>query len=193
MEAGNGCTGRARKRPAAYFYTLYNRRRYWTGRYSMEEVSLPGGRLFSDGIYPTKLTFEDLPEWYVEVYEGKLWGRLDAKRVTQLVYAPNYFFNHVYKDDRLYVSYDPARPIRLDAEYYKRWGGGLPEGEFLPGERRLRCYTGYRYSVSGPCMMTFVEAAAAYGYDAGACAAMLKEMKWKEEWYRKTWPRGRGC
>lgn len=61
--------------------------------------------LYSNGIYPTKLTAEDLPNWFLYGRFYKTFGYISTKNVVDLVYNPNLIFNHFLKDDFLYISY----------------------------------------------------------------------------------------
>ena len=65
----------------------------------------PEGYLFADGVYPTKVKPEDLPDWYVYGRYYKCFGYISAKDVKHMVYVPNKTFNHMFKDDMLYISY----------------------------------------------------------------------------------------
>ena len=90
----------ARKLAHLYSETKTNQR---TGMYKM--IYGKDETLFSGGIYPTKITASDLPEWYVHGRYYKHWGYLSAKGVKSLVYEPSKFSNHMFKDDFLYISY----------------------------------------------------------------------------------------
>lgn len=84
-----------RKRIASHFYT--DRIRLF---------SPASDTLYAKGQYRTKLTKDDLPEYfYCAHWYGKL-AYLDTKHVKQLVFRPCYSFDdHLYKDDSLYISY----------------------------------------------------------------------------------------
>lgn len=69
--------------------------------------------LYSQGRYRTKLTIDDMPEWYVEGIVYKTPGYIRAKGVVDLKYIPC-FFNHLFKDDVLLISY--TKPITYDKE-----------------------------------------------------------------------------
>lgn len=64
------------------------------------------GYLFSQGRYRTKIKAEDLPEYYIPGTYYRTPGFLSAKGVKQMVYKPNFWINHLFKDDYLYISYD---------------------------------------------------------------------------------------
>jgi len=85
--------------------------------------------LFSNGIYKTKITESDLPDWYMpgNFYAYKP-GYLSAKGVKALLYKPNLIFNHMFKDDMLYISYkdsvNETSPTTEFDEYI--WGNNIP-------------------------------------------------------------------
>ena len=60
--------------------------------------------LYSEGRYKTKLTGHDMPPWYMcGRYYGYAHGFLNTKDVAKLTYSPNLYFNHMFKDDFLYI------------------------------------------------------------------------------------------
>lgn len=63
------------------------------------------GYLYSHAKYPTKIKPEDLPEWYMHGRFFKQWGYLSAKGVTDMVYKPNNWVNHLFRDDILFIKY----------------------------------------------------------------------------------------
>lgn len=61
--------------------------------------------LFSQGKYPTKLTYRDLPGCFLSgTYYGAR-GYLRTDSIKGLWYRPCYHTNHMFKDDFLYISY----------------------------------------------------------------------------------------
>lgn len=69
--------------------------------------------LYSDGRYKTKMTAHDLPPWYMPgLYYGYVQGFLNTKDVAKLIYSPNFHFNHMFKDDFLYISYNSPSECR---------------------------------------------------------------------------------
>ena len=92
-----------------YTDTKFSRK---SGKFTYE--SLPDGRLYSNRVHPTNITAEDIPEWYMRGRYYKHFGYLSAKGIKDLVYVPNYIFNHFHKDDDLYISYD--KPITSHVE-----------------------------------------------------------------------------
>ena len=131
-------------------------------------VTNPDGSLFS-GVYKTKIFPEDLPEWYVEGYMYKRHGFMSAKGVKHLFYRPNYVFNHLYKDDTLFVSYDK---------------------EITPTENDdgFKWYEGYDYCLSGSVILDFVDAAEKYSrLDV---STIREELAKKKVWYYETYKSG---
>lgn len=77
-------------------------------------LSDAAGCLYSSGQYATKLKAEDLPAWYIPGYYYKRHGFMCAKGVKHLLYKPNMVFNHMFKDDILFISY--GEPMELVEE-----------------------------------------------------------------------------
>ena len=76
--------------------------------------------LFSQGRYSKKITANDFPAWFVKVLYYRHPGYLSAKRVVSLLYQQNYVFNHMFKDDFLYISYDkPIVPVPREQSVYR--------------------------------------------------------------------------
>lgn len=104
------------------------------------------GYLFSQGIYPTKLKEEDLPEYFIEGQYFRKHGFLSALGVKDLKYVPNMNVNHMFKDDFLYISYE--KPIieskksnLLDRfENYDTYIWGWNIIEFLKGVEKYSDY-----------------------------------------------------
>ena len=124
--------------------------------------------LFSSGIYPTKITPGDLPEWYVYGRFYKHWGYLSALGVKSLVYEPNKFSNHMFKDDFLYISYnEPILPNPdRSTSFYK--------------------YIGFDEYIYGGVIVSFLKAAEIYsGYDISEIKKQIEE---KRLWFKDTYP-----
>ena len=121
--------------------------------------------LYSEGRYKTKLTAHDMPPWYMRgLYYGYADGFLNTKNVSKLVYNPNLCFNHIFKDDFLYISYNTPskrRKIFNAEEPYDEyvWGFNIPK--FL--------YMAKRYS----------------GYDT---APIWQQIEEKRLWFQHTYP-----
>ena len=119
------------------------------------------GYLFSKGKYLTKIKVEDLPESYVEGTYYRTKGYLNAAGVKQMVYVPNMWINHMFKDDYLYVSYD-----KEIIEKVGTFGG--------------KDYDGYDIVIRGFNIISFLKAAEKYSnYD-------ISEIKEQIELKRKT-------
>lgn len=124
--------------------------------------------LFSGGTYPTKITAEDLPEWYVYGRYYKHFGYLSAKGVKHLLYTPNKWTNHMFKDDCLYISYDKPIVHNPNREmYYDR-------------------YTGYDEYIYGFAIVAFLKAAEKYsGYDISRIKDQIED---KRIWFKNNYP-----
>lgn len=124
------------------------------------------GYLFSQGRYRTKIQPDDLPELYVYGRFYKRWGYMSAKGVKYLCYRPNMVFNHMFKDDFLFISYN--QPI-ISAENDPLW------------------YKGYDEYVFGGAILSMVKAIDRYSdCDTTEVKAAI-EMKRK--WFKETYPR----
>ena len=105
-----------------------------------------------------KIKIDDLPDWYVFGRFYKHWGYLSAKGVKSLVYEPNRFSNHMFKDDFLYISYD---------------------AQIVPNPDRQTTwhkYTGFDEYIYGSAIISFLRAAEQYsGYDITEIKAQIEE------------------
>lgn len=88
--------------------------------------------LYSEGRYKTKITADDLSPWYLSgLYYGYVHGYLNTKGVTKLIYSPNLYVNHMFKDDFLYILYNSSskrRQLYHAEEPYNEyvWGFNIP-------------------------------------------------------------------
>ena len=120
---------------------------------------MPGGYLYANACYPTKLKGIDLPEWYVYGRFNKRFGYLSAKGITDMLYIPNMWVNHFLKDDCLLISYGgkiKAKPEKAQGTYFEK-------------------YQGWDESVWGREILTMLKAAEKYSdYDIRPFAPQLK-------------------
>lgn len=59
-----------------------------------------------------------MPDYFVKVYFGYKDYYISTKNIKDMLYKPNYFTSHLYKDDFLYVSYDkPISRNKTDSFY----------------------------------------------------------------------------
>lgn len=131
------------------------------------EVRNENETLFADGVYPTKITKDDLPEWYCPVTIRRRNGFLSAKGVVHLLYQPNYVFNHMFKDDFLYISYN--QPIVK-----------------VPREESIYRCVGFNEVICGGNIVRFVKAAEKYsGYDI---TQIKEEIERKRVWFKESYP-----
>ena len=139
-----------------------------TRRSGFKMVYGKDGTLFSCGTYATLIKPSDLPEWYVHGRYYKHWGYLSAKGVKHLVYTPNKFSNHMFKDDCLYISYkDPIVPN-------EDW------------EHRFYRFTGFDEYIYGSAIVRFLLAAEKYsGYDISEIKEQIED---KRLWFKNTYP-----
>lgn len=102
--------------------------------------------LYSNLKYPTKITPEDLPEWFVKGRYYKNHGFLSAKGVVDLAYKPNNWINHMFRDDSLYISFNkPIREVEVDSIIGK-----------------IMDFTDYDYVIDGTYAIDFVAAVKKY-------------------------------
>lgn len=117
--------------------------------------------LYSDGIYPTKIKEEDLPEWYFRYcyYYSRY---LSAKGVKDMVLKCNYMFtNHLHKDDILYISYN-----NKIEEYQNDYG---------------KTYRNYDRILSGNWIIEYIQMVKKYSnYDI---TELEQELERKRAWY----------
>lgn len=81
---------------------------YNKGDSRWDKITLENNCLFSDkrtGTYKTKITPDDLPEWYLNYWDGIRQNYINTKGVVDLIYRP-VLENHIFKDDALYISYN---------------------------------------------------------------------------------------
>lgn len=109
-------------------------------------VTLPGGYLYANARYPTKLKGTDLPEWYVYGRFYKCFGYLSAKGITDMLYIPNLWVNHFLKDDCLLISYGDIitkNPDQNAFEKYIGWDERVWGGEILNMLKAAEKYSDY--------------------------------------------------
>lgn len=112
--------------------------------------------LFS-GHHKTKITEEDLPEWYVFGRYYKMWGFLSTKGITDLRYIPNLWINHFLKDDCLLISY----------------GGKIEECQ---GSNPYDQYTGVDERIWGTEILDVLKGAKKFsGYDISGIVEQIRE------------------
>ena len=119
------------------------------------------GTLFS-GHHRTKISADDLPEWYIHGRYHKCWGYLSAQGITDLLYVPNRFTNHFLKDDVLYIAY----------------GGKIKEDASLGRDSINNKYSGFDESVWDNEIIDILKGARLYSnYDISGIIQQLKEKK----------------
>lgn len=99
-------------------YKGNNKKRYKCELYTSENYSGinvvgSGPYLFSNFHYKTKITKEDLPEWYVFGRYYKRFGYLSAKGVKYVKYHPNMWTNHYLRDDYLEITYSNNKVFEI--------------------------------------------------------------------------------
>lgn len=88
-----------------------------------DKIILDNNCLFSDkksGFYRTKITPDDLPEYYLTYWDGIRQNWINTKGVVDLVYRP-VLENHILKDDALYISYNGKIKELSRETYISTW------------------------------------------------------------------------
>lgn len=126
--------------------------------------------LYSNLKYPTKITPDDLPEWFVKGRYYKNHGFISAKGVVDLVYKPNMWINHMFRDDSLYISYN--KPIIASEQ--DSFG------------RKVIDYENYDYVIDGTYAVDFVSVVKKYSdFDTSAIEQAILD---KVDYYLEKFP-----
>ena len=149
-----------KKKITAKLYTV----RKFTHPLLRASSSLTNGCLYSEGQYNTKITKDDLPEWFVEGIIYKTYGYISAKGVKSLRYQP-FFLNHLYRDDCLYISYDKE----------------------ITGSGFHACYDNYDHFLSGHMILSFLDAVKKYSPEIDV-SRIEEELAEKKKWYYDKYP-----
>lgn len=141
---------------------FYTDRKFKSIDHSIVKVIDENNYLFAKGIYKTKILEEDLPDYFVKTYYGYKEHYISTKNIKDMLYKPNYFTSHLYKDDFLYVSYD--KPIVRD--------------------KKNSFYINYEILIYGSSIVDFIEAVKMNDtYEVGN---IEEELHRKREWYEKN-------
>lgn len=135
---------------------------------SMTLKRLENDYLFSNVKYPTKITAKDLPEWYVQGVFYRNEGYINTKNVVDVLYKPNWIFNHLHKDDTLYISYK-------DKIYIDR-------NEFME-----KVYKGYDYAIRGSYAFDILKGIKEYSPNVDIKEPISQMIK-KTEWFIEHFP-----
>lgn len=124
--------------------------------------------LYSNGKYKTKLTKEDMPNYYIEsLYYAYNHGFMNASGVKYIVYKSNKFSNHMFKDDFLYISYN--KPITENKD-----------------KNSFDFYEGYDEYVWGSNIISMLKAIEKYSnYDISEIKKQIEE---KRIWFKENYP-----
>ena len=141
---------------------------YTKGKYGKdfrETVDTDNPLLYSMGRYATKITKEDLPEDYIEIHSrviSYMTGYLRTAGIVDLFYRP-LRMNHMFKDDRIYISYKDKITVEKDSCGYD-------------------CYKGCDVFMTGGDIVNIVLAAEKFsGYDTTGIRRQIEE---KRIWFR---------
>ena len=115
--------------------------------------------------YKTKILPSDLPEWYVYGYFYKRHGYMSAKGIKDLAYRPQKHWNHMFKDDVLFISYEKQITHTGDT---------------------VTSFDGYDELIFGRTIIVFLLAAEKYsGYDITGIKQQIED---KRMWLKATFP-----
>ena len=123
-----------KKRIKANFYTISGYKYDNFDHDIVMKYELPDGRLYSGwgSQHPTKITAEDLPEWYVKTNYYSKYGYVNTKGVVDVIYRRSFFDNHWLKDAILGLSYHSIINKDEDVPVYKKpeideyfWGNDI--------------------------------------------------------------------
>ena len=149
---------------------LYTKEKLGWVKNNLRYMTDPNGYLYADRTYPTKITEDDLPEWYVFGRYYKCFGYLSAKGITDMVYVPNRFTNHFLKDDDLLIAY----------------GGTIQENPDASEEAFWKRFSSYDMVVDGSDILYMLQGAKLYsGIDI---TPFYRQLDAKAEWLRETFP-----
>ena len=153
-----------KKRIKALFYTQGH-----FGNRIRETLDRNNPCLYSGGIYPTKITKEDLPEDYIPIHSRSIWymhGYLKTSGIVDMDYT-YCKENHLFKDDYIYISYKEKLRTEKDSWGYPR-------------------IVNYDVCISGNDIISIVLAAEKYsGFDT---LSVRKKIEEKRVWLRDNEP-----
>lgn len=153
-----------KKRIAAQFYTKGK-----FGKRIRETVDTDNPFLYSHGRYPTRITEEDLPEYYLPIHSRSIWYMNGFLKTTGIVDLDYTYCKekHLFKDDYIYISY--SEKLRSEIG---RWG--------------FRDIVNYDVCISGNDIVDIVLAAEKYsGLDTRNVRKKIEE---KRVWLRDNEP-----
>lgn len=126
--------------------------------------------LFSQGKYPTKLTYWDLPDCFLSgTYYGAK-GYLRTDSIKGLWYQPCYHTNHMFKDDFLYISYQ--HPI-----------SSCPLLDIYLSSPDSRLYDEVIFGGIIPRFLRFAEQYSQYD-----CTSIWSQIEEKRAWFKANYP-----
>ena len=96
------------------YANFYTDSKFKNINHNLVKVRDDNNYLFASGKYNTKILEEELPQYFVKLYLGVKYEFVSIKNIKDIKYVPNYFTNHLFKDDILYISYD--KPIIKNEE-----------------------------------------------------------------------------
>lgn len=116
----------SKSKPKGLLYIIQNERVY--------SMSPKTGRLYLTNF--TKNDIKNNKDYLYGRWQGKF-GYIRLKGVKELIYKPNLWINHVFKDDSLYVSFH-KEPMITQSDSFGSW------------------YSGYDFCINGMDMVKFL-------------------------------------
>lgn len=117
--------------------------------------------LFSMGRYKTRIKEEDLPDFFVKLWQYPRYKYISLKGIKDIHYRPSFFTNHWRKDDLLYISYNNEIVIK---------DNGYAEN--------------YDVIISGSEIDRFIDLLSNYGYNKNKLKKIFYLMQRKDKWYK---------
>ncbi len=151
-------------------YYVESKRRL-TGSNANKWESLPNGRLYANGTFPSNKTKETLPKSFIQVHYLGQWSFMQSAGVVDIIYRPAYWIdNHLYKDDCLLISYKDKITLKAQDE---KWA-------------RLDDFAGVDIHLFGRSIVDFVDGVEKYSHlDV---SAIKQELYKKKVWYARSNP-----
>lgn len=136
----------------------YSKQKIVCINHQLQYVENENGYLYANGVYPTRIKTENLPEWFVSGRYFGCQGYISTKGIVDLKYVPNLWINHFLKDDFMLVSYNEQ--IRQVSE----------------SKHSLEKYDGYDTVIYGTAILHFLKAVQKYSdIDISKIASQIQE------------------
>lgn len=125
------------------YSNFYTDSKFKTVNNKLEKVKDENNYLFAKGIYKTKISEDELPENFIKLYYGVRNHYISIINIKDMVYKANYFTNHLYKDDFLYISYETTIKKEKNSNHFIDYDVliyGLAIVDFIKEVKRAESY-----------------------------------------------------